>query len=340
MTNATLPHRLKIANYNKYILHRMSRILLVKTSSLGDVVHNLPVVSDLREQFPDSVIDWVAEESFAAIPRMHPAVDRVIPVALRRWRRTLSSGATRCEIGAFLNQLRAHEYDAVIDTQGLLKSALVACAARGRRYGLDWKSSREPLRVFYDRTFSVPWRQHAVQRNRSLAAQAMGYRLGIPVNFGIAAPARRLAWLPAQRYAVLLHATSADRKLWLEQHWLEFNKYLILKNIYSILPWGNERERARSERLVAHMAGAVVPPALALDDMAALLAGAQVVVGVDTGLTHLAAALGVPTLGLYCATDPAATGIYGCPRGINLGGIGAPPPVPDVIAAAQQVTAT
>ena len=309
----------------------MLRILLVKTSSLGDVVHNLPVVSDIRRHAPDAAIDWVVDEAFAAIPRMHPRVRRVIPVALRRWRRALLGSNTRTEICSFLGKLRACEYDAIIDTQGLLKSALVARAARGMCYGLDWHSSREPLRFLYDRTFRVPWTRHAVARNRSLAAQALGYTPSAEVAYGIAPQRRAFSWLPAARYAVLLHATSAERKLWPETDWIGLGKYLFSSGIFCVLPWGCNAERGRSERVAAAITDAIVPPALELEEVAALLAGAQGVVGVDTGLTHLAAALYVPTLGIYCATDTAATGIHGCPRAMNLGDIGAPPAPADVI---------
>lgn len=317
----------------------MPRILLVKTSSLGDVVHNLPVVSDIREHFPDAHVDWVVEESYAAIPRLHASVSNIVPAAIRRWRRGVLRADTRRELFAFFTQLREHDYAAIIDTQGLLKSALVACAAHGTRHGLDWKSSREPLRMFYDRTYRVPWGQHAVVRNRSLAAQALGYVLSAQTVYGIAAPQRTFAWLPAARYAVLLHATSADTKLWPEAYWKELHNYMILKDIISILPWGNAVERARSERLAALMRNAIVPPTLALEDMAALLAQARAVVGVDTGLTHLAAALNVPTVGIYCATDPAATGIHACPRAVNLGGIGTPPTAQAVVAALERLGA-
>lgn len=270
---------------------------------------------------------------------MHPSVRRVIPVALRRWRRDMLGSTTRAEICSLLTVLREREYDAIIDTQGLLKSALVARAARGNCYGLDWRSSREPLRFLYGCTFSVSWDQHAVTRNRSLAAQALGYQVSASIDYGITSKPRTFTWLPDRRYAVLLHATSANRKLWPESHWVEFVKHLFLNNIFCILPWGNDAERSRGETLAAATTGAIVPPALALDDLSALFAGAHGVTGVDTGLTHLAAALGVPTVGIYCATDPAATGIYGCPRAINLGGIGAAPAVADVIAAWNKLTA-
>src|SRR5690349_6518536 len=138
----------------------VQRILLVKTSSLGDVIHNLPVASDIRAALPHAVIDWAVEESYAAIPALHPAVTRVLPVALRRWRGGWLRGAVRDEIRGFFAALRATAYDVVIDTQGLVKSAVIAWRARGMRHGLDFASSREPLALFYDRVHPVPWNLH------------------------------------------------------------------------------------------------------------------------------------------------------------------------------------
>jgi heptosyltransferase I len=318
----------------------MRSLLLVKTSSLGDVVHNLPVVCDVLTALPGTRIDWVVEAPFAAIPRLHSAVERVLPVALRRWRKSWLQRRTRDEIGGFLRELRQREYDAVIDTQGLFKSALVARAAKGRRYGLDWRSAREPLAVFYDRTFSVPWGQHAVQRNRSLVAQALGYALPATISYGISAQPRAFSWLPGKSWAVLLHATSADRKLWPEADWVALGRHLQEQGVNSVLPWGSAAERARGERLAAQIPGAVVPPALQLDEAAALLAGAHAVIGLDTGLTHLAAALSAPTVGIYCATDPGATGIYACPRAVNVGGTGGPPALREVTVALDQLLAS
>src|SRR5688500_15357975 len=131
----------------------MRQILLVKTSSLGDVVHNFPVASDIAAMLPNAAIDWVVEESFAALPRLHRSIRRVVRLAVRRWRQSWWRADTRCEVREFASALRSVRYDAVIDTQGLLKSAVVARAAHGTRYGLDWASSREPLAGFYDRTF-------------------------------------------------------------------------------------------------------------------------------------------------------------------------------------------
>lgn len=314
----------------------MKSILLVKTSSLGDVVHNLPVLSDIRSAYPDAVIDWVVEEAFAAIPALHPAVRSVLSVAIRRWRSQWWRRQTRDEVRTFLQRLRAQAYDAVVDTQGLLKSALITRAVHGARFGLDWRSAREPLALLYDRTFSVPWTLHAVERNRALAAQALGYVLP-PLDYGIRVAPVKFSWLPAERYAVLLHATSAERKLWPEARWVEIGGRLSLGGACCVLPWGNAAERDRSARLAAQLPGAIVPPALRLDEVAGLVAGARAVIGVDTGLTHVAAALGVPTVGIYCATDPASTGLYGCARAVNIGGVGRPPQGAEITTALERI---
>jgi heptosyltransferase I len=309
------------------------QILLVKTSSMGDVIHNLPVASDIRAAHPGSEIDWVVENPFAAIPKLHPGVRRVLPVAIRRWRSTWWQAQARGEIGSFLAALKAVAYDAVIDTQGLLKSAVVARLARGPRFGLDWKSSREPLALLYNRALSVPWTMHAVERNRALAAQALGYALPRQLDYGILAFPSRYAWLAAETYAVLIHGTSASAKLWPVARWIDLARRLEKSGVRSVLPWGNTGERERAEQIAVPVPGAVVPPALSLADTASVLAGARACIGLDTGLTHLAGALKVPTVGIYCATDPAATGLYGCARALNFGGIGTPPPVEDVIGA-------
>ena len=315
----------------------MNTILLVKTSSLGDVIHNLPVVSDIHAAVPGSRIDWVVEESYAAVARLHPAVRAVLPVALRRWKGSLLAGATRREIGDFLRLLRAQAYDAVIDTQGLVKSALIAWGARGRAYGLDWKSAREPLALFYAQTFEVPWTLHAVERNRALAARALGYPVPAAVDYGIRAAPPQFAWLGSGAYVVLLHATSWNRKLWPEARWIELGGMLASRGRRCVLPWHSAAELSRSERLATRIPGAIVPPGLALDETAGLIAGAAAVAGVDTGLTHLAAAIGIPTVGIYLATDPQATGLYGGARALNLGGVDHPPSSPEVAGALEKL---
>ena len=314
----------------------LSNILLIKTSSLGDVLHNLPVVTDIRSHFPAARIDWVVEENFAALPALHHGVREVIPVALRRWRE--SWWASRGEIRAACRNLHARHYDIALDTQGLLKSALIARCAQTTRCGLARDSAREPLAsLFYNRRFSVASDQHAVERNRQLAAQALGYAPEGQADYGIRPPAiARPVWLMGGAYAVLLHATSRADKLWNEANWIALGHYLHEKNIRCVLPWGSEAEQARSLRLAAAIADAIVPPRLSLNEAAALLGGAQAVIGVDTGLAHLAAALGVPTVGIYTATDPALTGLHSGRCAVNLGNIDRAPDAAAVIAALQQ----
>ncbi len=321
------------------------RILLVKTSSLGDVIHNLPVATDLRRRFPDAVIDWMVEESFADLPRLHPAVRRVIPVAVRRWRKHPFSGTTWREIAEFRRAASADSYDVVLDTQGLLKSALLARQARGSRLGHAADSAREPLAArFYDRTFSIPKNLHAVERNRRLAAAAFGYAADeLPLDYGIARPALSAPWLPsgsASDYAVLLTATSRADKEWPEADWLALGQALIAMGMRCVLPGGSAAERERAARLAATLGRAVAAPPLNLRELAGLMAGARLVIGVDTGLTHLAAALDRPTVAIFCGSDPTLTGVFAGARAVNVGAAGATPRAGEVLGIAQSLLAT
>jgi heptosyltransferase I len=311
------------------------RILLVKTSSLGDVIHNLPVASDLAKHVPEARIDWVVEEAFAEIPRMHPAIRTVIPVALRRWRKTWFSPSTWREIGAFRRRLQEQPYDVILDSQGLLKSGLIASQANGRHIGLDRASAREPLAArFYDRTIEVRKDMHAVERNRLLAATAFGYASEATPDYGIVSPPLTANWLPAADYAVLLTATSRVAKEWPDDDWQALGMALIATGLRCVLPSGNSAERNRAGRLATTLGRAVAAPAMSLNDLAKLLAGAALVVGVDTGLVHLAAALGRPTLALYGASDPQLTGVLAGANAINLGTRGAPPKAGEVVSQA------
>jgi heptosyltransferase-1 len=232
--------------------------------------------------------------------------------------------------------VQAMAYDSVIDTQGLLKSALVTRLARGYRVGLDWRSSREPLRAFYDRTFRVPWGSHAVERNRRLAALALDYPVQGSPDYGIRAQPSSAAWLPPAPYAVLLHASSDARKLWPQSQWVELARRLADAGVASVLPWGSTEERRCADEVAERHPQVCVAPALGLGELAAVLSGACAAIGVDTGLTHLAAALRVPVVGVYGATDPGATGAY-AELAVNLGRPGAFPVVDEVLAALAQL---
>ena len=302
----------------------MTTILFVKTSSLGDVVHNCPAVSDAARALPGAAIDWVVEEPFAGIVVMHRAVRRVIPVAVRRWRSALWKRSVWSEIGALRRELRGERYDAVVDTQSLVKSALICTLASGKRHGMDRASAREWLAPsFYDVRHSVPRNLHAVERNRLLTASTLGYEVSKSPDYGLRVPETSKS-----RYVVLLTMTSRADKLWPEERWIDLGRALALP---AVLPWGSEVERARAERIAKGIGQAVVPKRMSIDELAELLANAKGVVGLDTGLTHLAAALGALTVGIYCGSDPALTGLYGSPGARNVGAPGRPPQVFEVL---------
>lgn len=303
----------------------MLKILLVKMSSIGDLVHNLAMVSDIQTHFADAQIDWIAEEACVEIPAMHDAVANVIPFALRRWRKERNRAAWR-EFLAFRQRLQQERYDFVLDNMASLKSVAVCKLARGPSFGPDWKSAREaPAGLFYDFPLRISRRLHAVERYRFLAAAALGYRLDTPLNYGLAGKFTPLATMPTLPYAVFLHATSRSEKLWAENNWIAVGQYLAAQGIVCVLPWGTEKERQRSERLSQAIGNAVVPPRMNLHEAMSMLAHAKLALGVDTGLAHMAAALHKPVLGIFCDSDPITAGVYTPAPSGNLGHKGAPP---------------
>lgn len=312
-----------------------ARILLVKLSSLGDVVHLLPAVSDLCANRPRVELAWAVEAPYAPLVALHPGIARTIPVALRGLRDHPFSLAAWRSMGSARSALRAERWDYVVDAQGLLKSACVARWARSTVFGLDKRSAREPLAArFYDVRVAVPRAMHAAERNRSLFAQVFGYALEGGPRYGVVPPAAAPSWAPPRRYAVLLHAASRADKRWADANWIALAARLAAAGYATVFPGGSEAERGAAARLAqAAGEGAMAAPAMSLVEAAALLGHASGVVGVDTGLTHLAVALGVPTVGIYCATEPRLTGLHG-ELAANLGGPGTPPDVEAVARAA------
>jgi len=315
----------------------MPRVLLIKMTSLGDVIHNLPVATDIRRHLPAATIDWVVEEQYAPLVAMHPAVNRVIPIALRRWRRAPFSGTAWREIAAFRRELRSHAYDAIVETQGLLKSAVVAKLARGPICGFGPATAHERFAsMFYDITCEFPPEAHKILRYRSVAARALGYAVAGTIDYGIAPRVPRPA-IAAARYCLAFHSTARAAKLWPEANWVELVRLLERAGYACILPWGSDEERARSERIAAAAPGAIVPPKFSLDEMSALVAGAGVVVGVDTGFTHLAAALARPVVGIFCDSNPVDASPIGPGPTAYRGHIGKPPAVSAVADAIREV---
>lgn len=298
---------------------------------MGDVIHNLPAVTDLARAVPDARIDWVVEEAFREIPRLHPAVHRVIPIALRRWRKTPLATLRGRDLAEFGIALRGEHYDLILDSQGLIKSALVARLAKGPVAGFDRNSIREPAAsFFYQQRYAVSRDMHVIDRNRQLTGLALGYQVQGPIDYGLPAPELALPWLPAAPFATLLTATSRTDKEWDESNWREIGRRLAAQGIVSVLPWGSPQERVRSERLAAAIPQAICPPRLSLGEAAALLAGSRIVIGVDTGLVHLAAAVATPVVAIFCASDPLRTGVRSDTGAVNLGAHGMPPDVETV----------
>ncbi len=317
------------------------RILIVKTTSMGDVVHALPAISDIRRYRPGITIDWLVEAPFAAIPALHPAVRRVIPIAWRKWRKSLFAAPTRAAIAEARAALRQDEYDLVIDLQGLLKSVLWGVQARGPLAGYDRDSIREPLAALaYRRMVRVSREAHAVARNRALVSGLLGYRLPdtwpeARPDFGIVAPAfdspgQQGAWQPPVLGAALIPCASRPEKLWPEAHWIAIGQRLRRASLTPVVVWGSDEERARAERIAAGCQG-IVPPFLSVAQMAAVLSRARQIVGLDTGFSHLAAAFGAPTIGVYCDHEPGLAGITGPGPVASFGGKGQVPTLDEVM---------
>jgi len=314
----------------------MANVLFIKTSSLGDVIHHMPALVEARRRLPGARFAWVVEEAFAPLVRLHPGVDEVIPVASRRWRHALLAAATWREMRAFRQVVRSRLYDEVIDTQGLLRTAVITQVARGRRHGYDAASIREPLAArFYDVRHRVGRELHAIERNRILTGLALGYAPDGAVDFGLDRAA--LMGKAGAPCAILLHATARETKQWPEERWIALGRALAARGLEPQLPWGTDAERQRSERIAGAIPGARVPDRRPLDELARRIAAAQVVVGVDTGLLHLAAALGVPLVGIFIGSEPGLTGPQGRGPIAIVGGKGAMPEMTDVLAALDRV---
>ena len=311
---------------------------MVRPSSLGDVVHTMSLVSDVAAHAPHVPIDWVAEEAFAPLVALDKRIRRVIPVALRRWRASPLATPTRREFMTFCAELRNERYDAILDLQEQVKGAILARIAKGTRHGFDKANIREPLATWLDDVHHpIAHNQHFIDKARALAASALGYAVEAAPRWQLS-PAPNPAAAPRGPYALAFHATSRSDKLWPEDRWSALLAHFAQAGFAVLLPWGNAEERLRSERLAAAATNAIVPPQQTLPELASLARGAEIVVGVDTGLTHLAAALGTPTVALFTTTDAALAGVARTgPHAIDLGGNGTVPALDDVVMATGRV---
>ena len=291
----------------------MKRVLLIKLTSLGDLIHALPALSDAKDARPELEFDWVIDESFQEIARWHPAVKGVVTSNHRQWREALTHPTTLGSMSRLIAGIRAVEYDLVIDAQGNFKTALLSMFAKGPRAGFDRHSVREWIaHLAYQRRFAVSRNAHAIERLRLLFAAALDY----PVPASL--PDFRLQRerfvkpkvdLPGE-YLVFVHSASWKTKLWPESHWEDLLKRSVQAGFRVLLPWGNSEEEARARRLAVH-SGIQVLPRLSLSEMAYVLERARACVCMDTGLSHLIAALNVPSITLYGATDSGLIGASG-----------------------------
>lgn len=288
------------------------RVLLIKTSSMGDIIHTLPALTDASKAIPGIKFDWVVEESFAEIPAWHPAVEKVIPIHLRRWRRNIFSKQTRTEWQQLRAQLRDQHYDIILDAQGLVKSALLTFMASGLRVGLDYRSARETLAAFaYQRKCSVNFYQHAIVRMRSLFSQAFEYALPTTApDYGLNKQ-QFITSSPIDNYLVFLHATTWESKQWPERYWIELARLAAEAGYQIKTSGGNAEELARAKNLAVHCHAVEALPRQTIGQMASLLANAKGAVAVDTGFGHLAAALEIPLVSIYGSTNPEFTGAIG-----------------------------
>ena len=320
------------------------RVLVVRVTSMGDVVLTLPAISDMVDQVPGIQIDWLVEKPFAAIAAMHPGVQTVHAVSWRKWRKSLWTRATRQALSDFRQRLRQTRYDLVLDFQGqIAKSVVLGLMARGPLVGFAWQGLREPLSsCFYQRRGQVSKALHLVPRSRALAAALLGYALPqTPPDYRMQPPAA--GWQPepqagGARYALLIPHASRPEKHWPEDRWVAIGQRLRGLGHQVVVLWGSPAEERMARQLAQQFDGQV-PPFLTVAGAAAVLAGAQVVVGLDTGFTHLAAGLERPTVGIYCDFDPSLAGLMGRGFTASLGGVGQVPALAAVDQALTQALA-
>lgn len=318
----------------------MKKLLLVKTSSMGDLIHTFPALTDLSQHCPNEYeITWLVEESFADIAKMHPMTKEVIIFGSRRWKKHLFHRQTWQEFGAFKKALRGEKWDLIVDCQGLFKSAMMTriAAQKGTipTYSYSKASIRDPFAArFYQHGFSVPKGLTAIERNRQLFGKIFNYTPTLLADFGIQHWHDTSTLTPTQSFAALIHGTSAENKEWPEEKWVEIGHWLWGKGIISILFWGNEREKARAERIAKQVQNAIVMPKVAIQEAGLILSKASLIIAVDTGFAHLANTQDRPVIGLFLGSHANYAGVIPTqnnPHAVNLGGKGQNPEVSEVI---------
>jgi heptosyltransferase-1 len=346
------------------IANHAPKILLVKISSLGDVLHNLPIVWDLRKRIPNAQIDWIVEEAYVHLleplksTESFRGIDRIIPIALRRWRKNLWRLRTTQEFFAMRQELQATSYDVILETQGLIKSAALCALAKksngaivaGLANATEY-SGYEPLaRIFYTQAVHVPLQCHAIDRSRYVMCAAFDWpllsRQDEPPLFYPSQWIEKLPVLAMKEpqksqdgsvlpYILCFHSSARVAKHWSSDNWVNLGRVLANQGYQLIFPWGTSAEKLVSEIMASQIPGAIVPRAISIEEAYSLIAHAALTIGVDTGLTHLAAVLGKPTVEIYCDSPRWKTEGYWSPQIANLGDLRIPPTVQAVLDACQ-----
>jgi heptosyltransferase I len=282
-------------------------ILLVKTSSLGDIIHTFPALTDAAKVIPTLKVDWVTEEAFASIAQLHPMVQQVIPVALRRWRKTPFKRQTWQEIRTFMRHLRQTKYDLIIDAQGLLKSSLLSRVAKGQRYGFDTQSAREKIAsLFYQHPIFVAKNIDAIHRIRELFAKSLGY------SQPHTPPQSGLLPLPVStnRSILILHGTTWNTKKWPVSYWVGLAEILQQNGVKASIPWSTPLEHQVAQEVARTGPHITILDTMTLARLTNMLTHFKAVVTVDSGLGYLTAALGIPTFMVFGPTNPDLLGTF------------------------------
>jgi heptosyltransferase-1 len=334
------------------------KILLVKLSSLGDVLHNLPIFWDLRARLPDAQIDWVVEEGYVHLlqPLLSRSgfrgIDRIIPFGLRRWKKSLLNLNSWKEFHSFKTELQQVSYDFIIETQGLLKSALV-CALAKKSHGAvvaglanaTQYSGYEPVaRWFYSHAVQVPEQCHAVDRSRYVMSSALDWPLVsraealkfYPLDY-VAEVSKKEIGLSNKPYVLFFHSTAREAKRWANANWIALGREISMLGYQVLLPWGTTAEKRVSDELAEQIPNALVPNAFSIEEAFSVIVNADLIVGIDTGLTHLGAVLDKPTIEIYCDSPRWKTEGYWSNQIRNLGDINSPPSVLEVTQAAREL---
>ncbi|MDP2070948.1 lipopolysaccharide heptosyltransferase I [Methylotenera sp.] len=310
------------------------RLLLVKMSSMGDIIHNMPLVHDIKQHYPEAIIDWVVEESFVELARLNPLVERIIPVAMRRWKKAIFSKNTWVEFLKFKKNLQTCRYDAILDTQGLIKSAVIAKLAHGISYGQNSNTARERLAGYLVRnSLDIPRNLHAITRNRLVGALALNYSTDdnsthYDMQFNHELNPVLTDLLP-KNCIMLFHSTARAAKHWPNECWIALGLYLNARGYALALPWGSATEKQRAESIANSLKDALVLPKLSIVQLAGLMRDTKACVGLDTGLTHIAVALNIPTLAIFTDTHLWQAGTKPSPQGCAIT-IGGKPDLPNV----------